>query len=153
MTPADLMAFSESPPPTTETAPESATALATATVPLSKGGISKMPMGPFQMMVLADAMTSAYASMVLGPISTADFAIGDFGDHFAGRAGFEFGGHHVIDGQHQLGAQIMRVTCLGELDLVVFHQRLAGGLALRLEEGVRHGAADEQFVDDLPGSE
>ena len=30
-----------------------ATALATAIVPLSKGGISKTPMGPFQMMVRA----------------------------------------------------------------------------------------------------
>src|SRR5690242_14363449 len=59
-TPADLMAFSESPPPTTDTAPDEATALASATVPLSNGGFSNTPMGPFQMTVLAPAMTFAY---------------------------------------------------------------------------------------------
>src|SRR5579862_8605227 len=58
-TPADLMAFSESPPPTTEVAPETATALASATVPWSKGGFSKIPMGPFQITVLAPAITAA----------------------------------------------------------------------------------------------
>src|SRR3974390_2589917 len=51
VTPALLIAFSESPPPTTETAPEFATAFARATVPVSKGGISNTPIGPFQMMV------------------------------------------------------------------------------------------------------
>src|SRR6185369_2928900 len=68
-TPADLTAFSESPPPTTLTAPDDATALASATVPLSNGGISKTPIGPFQMMVFAPAITLEYASMVLGPMS------------------------------------------------------------------------------------
>src|SRR5690348_17087768 len=50
-TPADLTAFSESPPPTTDSAPDCAMALASATVPLSKGGFSNTPIGPFQMMV------------------------------------------------------------------------------------------------------
>src|ERR1035441_6339939 len=70
-TPAALMAFSESPPPTTEIAPEVATALARATVPLSNGGFSKIPMGPFQITVLAPAITWEKAAIVLGPISTA----------------------------------------------------------------------------------
>src|SRR3982074_2813051 len=52
-TPADLTAFSESPPPPTETAPDAATALASATVPRSNGGFSNTPMGPFQIIVLA----------------------------------------------------------------------------------------------------
>src|ERR1700680_509150 len=52
-TPADFTAFSESPPPTTDTAPEPATAFASETVPRSKGGFSNTPMGPFQMMVCA----------------------------------------------------------------------------------------------------
>src|SRR6478735_12829434 len=56
-TPADLTAFSESPPPTTLTAPDAATALASATVPLSNGGFSKIPMGPFQITVFAPATT------------------------------------------------------------------------------------------------
>ena len=63
------MAFSESPPPTTESAPDSATALATATVPLSNGGFSNTPMGPFQMMVFALAISAENASMVRGPMS------------------------------------------------------------------------------------
>src|ERR1039457_1466516 len=45
VTPAALMAFSESPPPTMETAPDAAIALASATVPASKGGFSKIPIG------------------------------------------------------------------------------------------------------------
>src|SRR5689334_9713313 len=69
-TPADLTAFSESPPPTTDTAPDSATALAIATVPLSNGGFSNTPMGPFQTMVSAPATTFANWSVVPGPIST-----------------------------------------------------------------------------------
>src|SRR6202049_4819587 len=67
-TPALCTAFSESPPPTTETAPDSATAFATPTVPLSNGCISKTPIGPFQMMVLADLMTCSYWARVAGPI-------------------------------------------------------------------------------------
>ena len=38
---------------------------------------------------------------------------------------------------------------LREFDLVFFDQRLAGGLALGLEERVGHRAADQQLVDDL----
>ena len=57
VTPAALIAFSESPPPTTDTAPDSATAFASATVPLSNGGFSNTPIGPFQMIVFAVAMT------------------------------------------------------------------------------------------------
>src|SRR5450755_968415 len=57
-TPADLIAFSESPPPTTETAPEAATALAMATVPRSNGGFSNTPIGPFQIIVLALPITA-----------------------------------------------------------------------------------------------
>src|SRR5581483_8904457 len=56
-TPAELMAFSESPPPTTLMAPESATAFARATVPLSNGGVSNTPIGPFQITVFAPRMT------------------------------------------------------------------------------------------------
>src|ERR1035437_1587660 len=76
VTPAALMAFSESPPPTTLMAPDSATALASATVPLSNGGFSKIPMGPFQMMVLAPATTWENSAMVAGPISTAILSSG-----------------------------------------------------------------------------
>src|SRR5579859_1550079 len=69
-TPADLTAFSESPPPTTDTAPDCATALAIATVPLSNGGFSNTPIGPFQIIVFAPAIAFENSSIVLGPIST-----------------------------------------------------------------------------------
>src|SRR6266849_6252740 len=52
-------AATESPPPTMEVAPlvvAAATALATSRVPFAKAGISKTPMGPFQTMVLAEAI-------------------------------------------------------------------------------------------------
>src|SRR3569833_1445443 len=65
VTPAAMIAFSESPPPTTDVAPESATALASATVPASNGGFTKMPIGPFQITVLALRITAAYSSRVL----------------------------------------------------------------------------------------
>ena len=96
------MAFSESPPPTTEIAPESATALASATVPLSKGGISKTPIGPFQMMVLAPAIIASYSAMVFSPMSSAILPSGISVDGFVLRAGFEFRRHDVIDRQHEL---------------------------------------------------
>src|SRR3954447_8196206 len=65
-TPALLIAFSESPPPTIDIAPDSATALARATVPRSNGGCSNTPIGPFQMIVLAAAMMELYSSTVSG---------------------------------------------------------------------------------------
>src|SRR2546421_7005798 len=46
-----------------------ATALAISSVPLANAGISKTPMGPFQTMVLARAISEAYAATVFGPIS------------------------------------------------------------------------------------
>ncbi len=58
LSPAVLIAFSESPPPTTEIASESATACASAIVPTSNGFNSNTPIGPFQMIVFADFTTS-----------------------------------------------------------------------------------------------
>src|SRR6185437_13596786 len=63
----------ESPPPMMVTAPffavASATACATNRVPSAKGFFSNMPIGPFQMTVLAFAISALYASRVLGPMS------------------------------------------------------------------------------------
>ena len=96
-TPADLIAFSESPPPTTLTAPESATALTYATraghAPIDRAlylpaswardqercaaaGVpadlefATKPELARQMIVRALLMTVEYASMVCGPISS-----------------------------------------------------------------------------------
>ena len=72
--------------------------------------------------------------------------------------GVELVGEHVVDGQQQLDALGLGLVerGLGDIDLVGFDQRLAGGLAQRVEEGVGHAAADqqrvglvEQVVDDV----
>src|SRR3954466_8655083 len=69
-TPAAATAETESPPPTIEVAPAfSATARATLKVPLANGGISKTPIGPFQMMVAAREISSEKSSTDSGPIS------------------------------------------------------------------------------------
>src|SRR5690606_15417177 len=70
---ASLRAATESPPPTTVSAPRSAVAVAsaraTARVPSANGSISNAPIGPFQITVAAPSMTRAYRSRVAGPMS------------------------------------------------------------------------------------
>src|SRR5580700_9254827 len=69
-TPAACAAATESPPPTIEIAPTfSAMARAIWKVPRAKGETSKTPIGPFQRMVRARAISSSNISMVFGPIS------------------------------------------------------------------------------------
>ena len=70
------------------------------------------------------------------------------GKALCARVGREPVGEDVIDGQEEF-----HLPCggLGErglryVDLVGLDERLAGGLALGVEEGVGHGAADEQRV-------
>src|SRR5262249_43681524 len=51
----------DSPPPTIDVAPAvvaAATALAISSVPLAKAGISKTPIGPFQIIILALAISA-----------------------------------------------------------------------------------------------
>ena len=67
--PSFVTAETESPPPTIETAPEAATASATAKVHFANCGNSKTPMGPFQITVPAPLMAFAYASAVFSPMS------------------------------------------------------------------------------------
>ena len=72
--------------------------------------------------------------------------------------GGELVGEDVIDGQKEADAFGFGLVegGFGDLDLVGFDEGFAGGLALRVEEGVGHAAADddgvgvvEQVVDDL----
>ena len=58
-TPAFWIAATESPPPTTDSADEAATARATASVPPANGSDSNTPIGPFQKIVLARAIAVA----------------------------------------------------------------------------------------------
>src|SRR5919205_69626 len=70
--PACWMAETESPPPTMTVAPfsaASATACASPTVPSSKPFSSNMPIGPFQMMVLAPSSSRAKRATVSRPMS------------------------------------------------------------------------------------
>ena len=73
MTPATLSAATVSPPPAKLTSffasVSSATASATATVPVSNGSTSKAPNGPFQTRVFERASTEMTCSMLRGPIS------------------------------------------------------------------------------------
>ena len=58
---------------------------------------------------------------------------------------------HVIDGQQQLEIAAARFLeqSAGEVELVIFHERLPYRLALRFQKGVRHRAADEHGVGKL----
>ena len=64
-TPAEWIAITDSPPPTTVNPSVSAIALATATVPAANSSTSKTPIGPFQNTVLAPASASRYRCRVL----------------------------------------------------------------------------------------
>src|ERR1700679_3413803 len=71
VTPAFLMAETESPPPMMLTAPLlAAMALAMANVPTALSATSKTPMGPFQRMVPAVATSLEKSFTVSGPMST-----------------------------------------------------------------------------------
>ncbi len=70
------------------------------------------------------------------------------GEDLGLRVGVELVGQDVVDRQQQLDALLLRLVerGFGNVDLVGFDQRLAGGLAQRIEEGVGHAAADQQRV-------
>src|ERR671935_88596 len=65
----DPVAAVETEPPTTENASAPATACAIERVPSAKRGHSKTPIGPFQKIVFARAISAAKRSRVRGPIS------------------------------------------------------------------------------------
>ena len=138
-----------------------ATAWAMALVPLAKAGISKTPMGPFQTMVLASAISLEKSAMDLGPMSRAMRSAGKApvaGEDLSFGVGGELVGEDVVDGQEEADAVLFGFGegGFGDVELVDFDERFAGVLALRVEEGVGHAAADddgvgfvEEVVDDL----
>ena len=81
------------------------------------------------------------------------------GEDLGFGVGGELVGEDVVDGQEEADAfalSALASAALGDVDLVGFDEGFAGGLALRVEEGVGHAAADEegvgfveQVVDDL----
>ena len=74
--PSWLQAAAESPPPMIVVASVSASAFATAIVPLASVGFSNTPIGPFQTTVLASLAAVAKSSCVLGPISRPSLSAG-----------------------------------------------------------------------------
>ena len=113
------MAATESPPPTMEVAPlvvASATARAMPSVPLANWGFSNTPIGPFQTMVFAFAISELNSSMVFGPMSRPIQPSGVSamsGGFCAG--GFEGFRENVVDGKDQaefallgFGEQVLR---------------------------------------------
>ena len=89
-----LTARTESPPPTTEYASESATAIATAFVPSAKRGHSKTPIGPFQKIVFAVPRRLAKRSRRLRADVETEPAVGNgvVGNHLRLGLGVEVGG-------------------------------------------------------------
>ena len=71
-----------------------------------------------------------------------------FADLLHHGVGIHLVGHHVIDRQQELHVVALRFRqqLPRQIDFVGFQQRFADLLALRLEEGVRHAAADDQSI-------
>ena len=126
-------------------------AWATARVPSANGAISKTPIGPFQNTVRASASFAANSA----PLSRADVEAqpvgrdGVDGDDVVVGVGRELGRRDDVDRQHDLdalGLGLLEVAADG-VELVLLEQALADLVALGLEEGEDHAAADEQPVD------
>src|SRR5947199_404874 len=73
------------------------------------------------------------------------------GNRFRGGVRFEFSANDVIDGKKQGEFFLLSfgAEALGEIELVVFDERLADGLAFGFEERVGHAASNEHGVGDL----
>jgi len=108
--------------------------LAAATVPASKGRVSKAPNGPFHTRVLVAASRFSNARHRLGPTSStiSSAAMGAGGDDAVGRVGAEFLRHTTSTGSSKRGAAFARpVDHLARgLQMVGLIQRLADGDAL-----------------------
>src|SRR6266403_1056501 len=89
----------------------------------------------------------------LGTDIQAHPAVGCSGDGNCLRRGvrFEFRADDVIDGKQEREFLLLRFATQAprEVQLVVFHERIADGLAVGFEEGVSHAAADEHGVGNL----
>ena len=121
-------------------------------MPSAKAAISKTPIGPFQNTVCASASAAANAAPTPGPMSSPSWSAGiaSAGDDVVARASAD--GNSVSTtmsvGQHDLDARLLgplEVAADG-VELVLLEQALADLVALGLEEGEDHAAADQQPV-------
>ena len=143
-------AAAESPPPTTESPSTSVSAWATARVPAAKASNSKTPIGPFQNTVRASASAAANALADSGPMSSPSWSAGmaSAGTTEVGASAVNSGATTMSVGQQQLHPGLLGPAEVlpAHLDLVLLQQALAHLVALGLEEGEHHAAADEQPV-------
>ncbi len=150
------MAAAESPPPTTPSPLTFVSASATVFVPAANGASSNTPIGPFQNTVVELAMSSANRAAVSGPMSRPSPSSPNSVSSMASMRATVCGGvrregacDDHVGRQHQLDSA---VRGLGDVaarlgDTVRVEQALADRVALRLEEGEQHAAADQQPVD------
>ncbi len=84
-------------------------------------------------------MSSAISCSGKAPVACEELSLG---------IGRELVGQAVVHRQKQLDALLscLLECSLGDLNLVGFHQRFAGRLTHRVQEGVRHPASDQQRV-------
>ncbi len=151
-TPDCWTAATESPPPTMVVALALlATAWAMALVPLAKAGISKTPIGPFQMMVLASAISLEKSAMDLGPMSRAMRSAGKepcLSKRVVLASGANLSARMWSMGRRKrtpFFAALARAA-LATSVLSVSTRGFSGGLALCVEEGVGHASADDDGV-------
>jgi len=89
----------------------------------------------------------------LGADVQAHPAVGRGGDRngLGGGVGLEFGAHDVIHGKEQREFLFLRffAEATGEVQLVVFDERFADGLAVGFQKGISHAASDEHGVGDF----
>ncbi len=152
VTPALATAAIESPPPMTVVPLTAATAFATSSVPFANASISNTPIGPFQITVFAPGDDVAVNLHGLWPdVEAHPLADGGIADveRLRRRAGFELWRDDVIDGELEAQAALLGppLDVTRRVELFGFDERLADGQIPRLEERVRHRAADEQRVD------
>ena len=146
-------AAAESPPPTTESPSTLVSASATTRVPSAKAGVSKTPIGPFQNTVCAPVMASAKARGGVGADVQAqrvgrDRVGGDDPRLRLAVARRELGVDDDVGGQHDADAGVLGALEVlpADLDLVLLEEALPDLVALGLEEGEDHPAADQQRV-------
>ena len=151
-TPAFFTAAIESPPPTIVVPFTLATACAIAIVPFANASISKTPIGSVPhhraRIVQRIGVRLRGARADVEPHAIADLRI-VHAERLGRRARLELRRNDVIDGKQQRQPARLRAlenVARGAL-LVVLDERLADRLALRFQERVRHGAADQQAID------
>ena len=145
-------AAAESPPPTTESPSTSVSAWATARVPSANAGVSKTPIGPFQNTVRAPA--SGLRERRARTPGRCRGRARRTGSRRRGRPAAAGRGRrdgNSVSTTMSVGSRIStpvssarcEVLAAG-VELVLLEQALADLVALRLEEGEDHAAADEQ---------